>query len=158
MCVGVSVWLGWSGVRVAGYRFDDTRGCVMQFWPPDDEHMCSKHVEAWNKFIVKRNFCASSWLITKIDVGIVFNKYNKICNFLYLSAYIKCSIFPRNFLLFLNFFVFVCLCLFVWICPSLPVFHFLFFDVSSIPALLHNSRRYSLACYISQTLKWLLYA
>ena len=31
------------------YRCDDTRGCVMQFWPPDDEHMCSKHVEAWNK-------------------------------------------------------------------------------------------------------------
>jgi len=29
------------------YRYDDTRGCVMQFWPPDDEHMCSKHVEAW---------------------------------------------------------------------------------------------------------------
>jgi len=23
------------------YRCDDTRGCVMQFWPPDDEHMCS---------------------------------------------------------------------------------------------------------------------
>jgi len=22
---------------------DDTRGCVMQVWPPDDEHMCSKH-------------------------------------------------------------------------------------------------------------------
>jgi len=22
--------------------------CVMQFWPPDDEHMCSKHVETWN--------------------------------------------------------------------------------------------------------------
>ena len=21
------------------YRSDDTRGCVMQFWPPDDEHM-----------------------------------------------------------------------------------------------------------------------
>ena len=40
MCVGVSVWLGWSGKRVAGcslvqetatYRCDDTRGCVMQF-------------------------------------------------------------------------------------------------------------------------------
>jgi len=28
---------------------DDTRVCVMQFWPPDDEHMCSKHVEAWNE-------------------------------------------------------------------------------------------------------------
>jgi len=26
------------------YKCDDTRGCVRQFWPPDDEHMCSKHV------------------------------------------------------------------------------------------------------------------
>jgi len=30
---------------------------VMQFWPPDDEHMCSKHVEAWNKLIVKQILC-----------------------------------------------------------------------------------------------------
>jgi len=28
----------------------------MQFWPHDDEHMCSKHVEAWNKIIVKQKF------------------------------------------------------------------------------------------------------
>ena len=28
------------------YRCDDTRGCIIQFCPPDDEHMCSKHVEA----------------------------------------------------------------------------------------------------------------
>ena len=28
------------------YRCDDTRGCIVQFCPPDDEHMCSKHVEA----------------------------------------------------------------------------------------------------------------
>ena len=39
------------------YRCNDTRGCVMQFWPPDDEHMCSKHVEAWNKLIVKQILC-----------------------------------------------------------------------------------------------------
>ena len=39
----------------------------MQFWPPDDEHMCSKHVEAWNKLIVKQKYCASSWLITEIN-------------------------------------------------------------------------------------------
>ena len=32
------------------------------------EHMCSKHVEAWNKIIVKQKFCASSWLITEISV------------------------------------------------------------------------------------------
>ena len=37
-------------------RCDDTRGCVMQFWPPDDEHMCSKHVEAWNKTYCETNF------------------------------------------------------------------------------------------------------
>jgi hypothetical protein len=49
-------------------RCDDTRGCVMQFWPPDDEHMCSKHVEEWNKLIVKQKFCASSWLITEINI------------------------------------------------------------------------------------------
>ena len=48
------------------YRCDDTRGCVMQFWPPDDEHMRSEHVEAWNKLIVKQNFCTYSWLITEI--------------------------------------------------------------------------------------------
>jgi len=32
------------------------KGCVMQFWPPDDEHMCSKHVEAWNKTYCETNF------------------------------------------------------------------------------------------------------
>ena len=40
----------------------------MQFWPPDDEHMCSKHVEAWNKLIVKQKLRASSWLITEINI------------------------------------------------------------------------------------------
>jgi len=37
-------------------RCDDTRGCVRQFWPPDDEHVCSKHVEAWNKTYCETNF------------------------------------------------------------------------------------------------------
>jgi len=31
-------------------------------------HMCSKHVEAWNKLIVKQKFCASSWLISEINI------------------------------------------------------------------------------------------
>ena len=29
----------------------------MQFLPPDVEHMCSKHVEARNKLMVKQKFC-----------------------------------------------------------------------------------------------------
>jgi len=58
--------------ETATYRCDDTRGCVMQFWPPDDEHMCSKHVEAWNKIIVKQKFCVSSLLITEINGTCLF--------------------------------------------------------------------------------------
>jgi len=49
-------------------RCDDTRCCIIQFWLPDDQHMCSKHVVAWNKLIVKQKFCASSWLITEINI------------------------------------------------------------------------------------------
>ena len=45
----------------ATYRCDDTRDCIIQFCPPDDEHMCSKHVEVWNKLIIK--FSASSLFI-----------------------------------------------------------------------------------------------
>jgi len=36
----------------------------MQFWPSDDEHMCSKHVEAWNKTYCETNFVHQNWLIT----------------------------------------------------------------------------------------------
>jgi len=54
--------------ETATYRCDDTRGCVMQFWPPDDEHMvletcrgmkytncktkllCIKLVNYWDKY------------------------------------------------------------------------------------------------------------
>ena len=32
--------------RMATYRCDDTRDCKIQFCPPNDGHMCSKHVEA----------------------------------------------------------------------------------------------------------------
>jgi len=55
------------------YSCDDTRGCVMQLWPHDDEYMCSKHVEAWNKLIVKQQFCASGWLITEIKCCTIDN-------------------------------------------------------------------------------------
>ena len=48
------------------FQCDDTRDCIIQFCPPDDDYMCSKHVEAWNKLIIK--FSSSSWLI-------LINKY-----------------------------------------------------------------------------------
>jgi len=34
----------------------------MQFWPPDDEHMRSKHVEVWNKLIVKQKLIVMNLL------------------------------------------------------------------------------------------------
>jgi len=45
----------------------------MQFWPPDDERTWSKHVETYNKLIVKQKFCTSSWLITEINTQFIFN-------------------------------------------------------------------------------------
>jgi len=59
----------------------------MQFWPPDDEHMCSKHVEAWNKLIVKQKFCASSWSITEIHGQ--HNVKTMSCVFMYVEAMLK---------------------------------------------------------------------
>ena len=68
-CFKISLFHACAPVReTATYRCDDTRGCLMQFWPPGDEHMCSKHVKAWNKLIVKQKFCASCWLITEINL------------------------------------------------------------------------------------------
>ena len=41
------------------------------------EHKWSKHVEAWNKLIVKRKCCASSWLITEINSIKMLRKLNR---------------------------------------------------------------------------------
>jgi len=51
-----SLWYHYTYRYHHTYRCDDTRGRVIQFWPPDDEHMCSKHVEAWNKTYCETNF------------------------------------------------------------------------------------------------------
>ena len=64
---GIIIPIGGGPVHgTATYKCDDTKDCIIQFCPPDDEHMCLKHVEAWNKLIIK--FSASSWLI-------LINKY-----------------------------------------------------------------------------------
>ena len=61
---GIITTIGGRPVHgTATYRCDDTRGCIVQFWHPDDGHVCSKHVEARNKLIIK--FSASSWLILR---------------------------------------------------------------------------------------------
>jgi len=86
--------------ETATYRCDDTRGCVMKFSPPDDEHMCSKHVEAWNKLIVKQKFCASSWLITEINHFYLVKFFNHIffttlCPF-FICVKVSHCLYPRS--------------------------------------------------------------
>jgi len=76
-------------------------GRVKQFWPPDYRHMCSKHVEAWNKLIVKQKFCASSWLITEINIlrCTVSKTYKSqtVCNIKKnLRSIFKCGTFIKN--------------------------------------------------------------
>jgi len=50
----------------ATYRCDDTRCRVIQFWPPDDEHIVLETCKGiwWTYY--KRRICALSWLITKM--------------------------------------------------------------------------------------------
>ena len=51
--------------RTATYRFNDTRYCIIQFGPHDDEHTVLETCRGINKTYYKTRFCALSWLITK---------------------------------------------------------------------------------------------
>ena len=71
----------------------------MQFWPPDDQLVCSKHVEAWNKLIVKQKFCASSWLITETNIlRCMVSKTSKKYIYIYVTSCegFKVKQFPKT--------------------------------------------------------------
>ena len=106
---------GWERIHsplheTATCRCDVTRGCVMQFWPPDDEHMSSKHVEAWNKLTVKQKFCASSWLITEINIHrtvLISKLFSKIMNrFTAVKNLSPFHFASRHFLFFIIFMIY----------------------------------------------------
>jgi len=73
-----------SFISVITYRCDDTRGCVMQFWTPDDEHMCSKHVEAWNK-----TYCETKILCIKLVK--YWDKYTEMHGQQNVKVYFSCQ-------------------------------------------------------------------
>jgi len=81
--------------ETATFRCDDTRGCVIQFWPPEDEYMCSKHVEAWNKLIVKHNFVLQVGQLLRCAVS----KTSNSCLQLTLTLFSFCT-FPRNVIVY----------------------------------------------------------
>jgi len=75
MCSGIVTLIG--GRPVHRLREDLL---MMNIW-------CSKHVEAWNKLIVKQKFCASNWLLTKINIlRCTVSKTSKNKNFLSSEA------------------------------------------------------------------------
>jgi len=91
------------------YMCDDTRGCVMQYWPPDGEHMCSKHVEAWKKNLLWNKFCVSSWLNTEIKLPrLIFSSHSLTVRFNSLSfSIISFSCDPHILKRFVNVKVFI---------------------------------------------------
>ena len=77
----------------ATYRCDDTRDCIIQFCPLTMSTWCSKHVEAWNKLIIK--FIASSWLI-------LVNKYIEMHgqqNIRFINSFAITFLHPQRILL-----------------------------------------------------------
>jgi len=107
---------------------------------------CSKHVEAWNKVIVKQKLCASGWLITEINIlRCTVSKTPKFFmqNKLYLGNHSQldtCSYnhffftmantttsgnikhFPLNFPVYKHSFAFTCVVVFQWCFISYYIF------------------------------------
>ena len=88
------------------------------------EHMCSKQVEAWNKLIVKQNFCASSWLITEINnASIAWHFFHVIIteNHKLLSTWFIATRSKHSMSSVLCVCVCVCVCMYVYVCVCVCV-------------------------------------
>jgi hypothetical protein len=57
--------------RTVTYRCDDTRCCIIQFWPPDEEHIVLETCRGIQKTYYKARIFALSWLITKVSEELV---------------------------------------------------------------------------------------
>ena len=79
-----------GGHGTATYMCDDTRCCIIQFCPPDDEHVCTKHVQAWNKLIIK--FSASIIFIVSPCIIIYLLVFTNLCTFIVIIILHKQSL------------------------------------------------------------------
>ena len=72
MCVGVSVWLGWNGIRIAGWSL--LKGQV--------KGICAQHVSDINISIIRslRLFCWITTLVVLFLVRCVLEQYNQCGN------------------------------------------------------------------------------
>jgi len=65
------------------YRCDDTRGCVMQFWPPDDEHMVLETCRGMKKTYFKTKILCiklvNYWDKCRSNLTQICSNYLRIC-------------------------------------------------------------------------------
>ena len=62
---GIITTVGGSPVhRTATYRCDDTRCCIIEFWPPGDEHIVLETCRGMWKTYYKTRLCVLNCLIT----------------------------------------------------------------------------------------------
>ena len=64
--------------RTASYRFDDTRCCIKQFWPPDDEHIVLETFRGIKETYYKTRICALGLSVTKIILKCRSAKHKKL--------------------------------------------------------------------------------
>ena len=74
----------------ATYRCDDTRCCIIQFLPPDDEHIVFETCRGINKSYYKTRICALNWLITKIILRCTVSKTSKHAERIFTKKCIIC--------------------------------------------------------------------
>ena len=72
LCFTIWLFHAFHAFRASCANHQEVRTVLYSIWYRhtcrcDDNRCCSKHVEAWNKPIVKQKLCASSWLSTKIN-------------------------------------------------------------------------------------------
>ena len=141
----------------ATYRCDDTRGCIIQFWHLDDKHMVLETCRGMKQTYCKTKFCASSWLITKINI--LRCTVNKTLKKIFDTFADFCLIIPKTSKMDLKFIIHSFSRMLVKIffrCGKFTMAHSMFYHAaSSAKWLLHHSGS---TVWTFSSLYWLIYS
>ena len=59
------------------FQCDDAKCCIIQFLPPDDQHIVLETCIGIQQTYYKTRFCALSWLITKMILRCTVSRMSK---------------------------------------------------------------------------------